>query len=370
MKIVISGFYGLGNTGDEAILQSIISQLRSELQHPEITVLSLSPKKTAEDHHVNSIYRGWRHNNRGKIRALREADLLLSGGGGLLQDHYPTKFLFGPLPYYLLIVFLAKLCGTKVMFFSQGIGPIRSTWGKVLIRFFGNMADFITVRDSFSKDLLLKLKVTKPETVVTADIVFAFQPEEDDACINSLSIESKEKLVAVSVRPCPWLEDVSYHKKLANALDQLIEQEDITPIFVPMEGLHDIKESKLVVNLMQNKNRVKILGPNFTPAQYQRFFYHCEITIGMRLHFLIFSAIAGIPHIGLSYDDKVESLLKRTEMWNYSFQLSHFDENELVIQAREVLKNKELLNKMIMQNVAIMRKDALENIQLLKQHFV
>ena len=100
---------------------------------------------------------------REKVKALRKADLLISGGGGLLQDTYPTRFLFGPLPYYLLIVFLAKLCGTKVMFFSQGIGPVNSTWGKILMKVFANMADFVTVRDQYSKDLLEQLGVHRPE---------------------------------------------------------------------------------------------------------------------------------------------------------------------------------------------------------------
>ena len=110
------GFYGLGNTGDEAILKSVVDNLRKELDNPQITVFSLSPEQTAKEHNVHAIYRGWRHQNKLKVEALREADLLVSGGGGLLQDAYPTKFLFGPLPYYLLIVLLAKLCGTKVCF--------------------------------------------------------------------------------------------------------------------------------------------------------------------------------------------------------------------------------------------------------------
>ena len=110
---MISGFYGVGNTGDEAILEAIIVNLRDELKDPDITVFSLSPKKTAREHEVKSIYRGWRHDFKEKVNALRRADLLISGGGGLLQDTYPTRFLFGPLPYYLLIVFVGQAVRDK-----------------------------------------------------------------------------------------------------------------------------------------------------------------------------------------------------------------------------------------------------------------
>ncbi|WP_347177939.1 polysaccharide pyruvyl transferase family protein [Sporosarcina thermotolerans] len=96
MKIVISGFYGLGNTGDEAILKAIVDNLRAELDNPDITVFSLSPDKTSKEHGVESVYRGWRHENKEKVAALRKADLLISGGGGLLQDTYPTKFFIWP----------------------------------------------------------------------------------------------------------------------------------------------------------------------------------------------------------------------------------------------------------------------------------
>jgi polysaccharide pyruvyl transferase CsaB len=368
LKIVISGFYGLGNTGDEAILEAIVDNLKDELDNPDLTVFSLSPGKTAETYGVKSVYRGWRHDFKGKVKALREADLLISGGGGLLQDTYPTKFLFGPLPYYLLIVFLAKLCGTKVMFFSQGIGPVNSAWGKILMKVFANMADFITVRDQYSKDLLHKLGVNRPESVVTADIVFAFQKKEDQSCIESLPLKGDEKLVAVSVRP--WFQHTAHYKQIAEALDHLIESEGITPVFVPMEGHHDVRASNHVLEHMKQGDKCHVLGPDFSPNQYLNFISNCEMTIGLRLHSLIFSALAAVPHIGISYDKKVESLLKRSGMWEYSFPLEELTAGELIQNSRKVLAKREELSAMIENNARGMRRDAMENIDLLKARFL
>ncbi|MEK4951681.1 polysaccharide pyruvyl transferase CsaB [Bacillus sp. FSL W8-1127] len=367
MKVVISGFYGLGNTGDEAILEAILDNLRNEIDEVDITVFSFSPEKTAKRHNVRSVYRGWRRENKQKVQALKKADLLISGGGGLLQDTYPTKFLFGPLPYYLLIVFLAKLCGAKVMFFSQGIGPVNTTWGKILMKVFANMADFITVRDPFSKELLHKLGVNRPESVVTADIVFAFHQKEDSACLDSLPLKGGERLVAVSVRP--WFGDTSYYGHIAQALDSLIESEGVTPVFVPMEGHYDVRASEKVRQQMKHRNQSLLLGPDFTPNQYLNFISACEMTIGLRLHCLIFSCLAGVPHIGISYDKKVESLLKRSGMWDYSFTLENLDPEKLADNAREVLQRQEELKEMIRENAAEMRREAMKNIDLLKERF-
>ncbi|MDX1805952.1 MAG: polysaccharide pyruvyl transferase CsaB [Paenisporosarcina sp.] len=367
MKIVLSGFYGLGNTGDEAILKAIVDNLRLELNNPDITVFSLSPKLTAEEHGVKSVYRGWRHDNKEKVKALREADLLISGGGGLLQDTYPTKFLFGPLPYYLLIVFLAKLCGAKVMFFSQGIGPVTSTWGKILMKVFANMADFVTVRDQYSKDYLHSLGVKRPETVVTADIVFAFKADEEDSAYQSLLLTGDEKIVAVTVRP--WFEHPDYIEKMAHLLDSLIEQRGVTPVFVPMEGKYDVPASNEVLALMKHKEKTHMLSSEFTPNQFLNFIRHADLTVGLRLHALIFSAISGVPHLGFSYDKKVESFLKRSGMWDYSFRLGEIDETKLLENALYLLDNKEQTQLHMKPHVEKLQSEAMRNVELLKEKF-
>lgn len=368
LKIVLSGFYGLGNTGDEAILKAIVDNLRSELDNPDITVFSLSPEKTSQEHQVKSVYRGWRHENKQKVKALREADLLISGGGGLLQDTYPTKFLFGPLPYYLLIVFLAKLCGTKVMFFSQGIGPVTSTWGKILMKVFANMANFVTVRDQYSKDYLHSLGVKRPETVVTADIVFAFQGTEDNSAYDSLGLDGSERIVAVA--PRPWFEqEEEYINKLAWTLDRLIEQRNVTPVFVPMEPPYDTNVSKRIIEKMEHGDKTKLLGDHFTPNQFYQFIGKADVTIALRLHALIFSALSNVPHIGLSYDRKVESFLKRSGMWKHSFTLEEFNGEELLGSALYSLDNSVEVKQMMEPNVEALRQEAKRNVYLLKEKF-
>ncbi|KGP74529.1 polysaccharide pyruvyl transferase CsaB [Pontibacillus yanchengensis] len=367
MKLVISGFYGLGNTGDEAILDAMVDNLRTSLDEPDITVFSLSPEQTASKHNVKSIYRGWRHDFKEKVRALREADLVLSGGGGLLQDTYPTRIIFGPLPYYLLIVFLAKLCGTKVMFFSQGVGPVTTPYGKLLMRLFGNMADFITVRDEYSKKYLEQRHVTKPETVVTADIVFAYQSKRDTICIESLPLTGDEKLVGVSVRP--WFEETAYQTEMAKLLDQFIEEKGVTPVFVPMEGEHDANVSRTIQGHMQHGDQTLVLGSDFTPNQYLQFIGECEMMIGMRLHALIFATLASVPFVAVSYDKKVESLAMRTGMWHHSTTLEHFTAASMYANVVDVYEHLETLGAQLDEERAELKDEALRNVTLLKEKF-
>ena len=45
-QIVLSGYYGFDNIGDEAVLYAILSALRKTIKDVEVTVLSNNPDKT------------------------------------------------------------------------------------------------------------------------------------------------------------------------------------------------------------------------------------------------------------------------------------------------------------------------------------
>ena len=56
-KIVISGYYGFNNIGDESILTAIISNIRENIDNIDITVLSKDPELTSKKHKVDAINR-------------------------------------------------------------------------------------------------------------------------------------------------------------------------------------------------------------------------------------------------------------------------------------------------------------------------
>ncbi len=369
MKFVISGFYGLHNTGDEAILQAIVDNLRKAYDNTEITVLSLSPEQTAKTHNVRSFYRGWRRDNWNKVKEIKSADVLISGGGGLLQDTYPTKFLFGPLPYYLLIVLLAKIVGTPVMFFSQGIGPVTSTWGKFLMRRLANKADFVTVRDEFSKQYLHDLRVTKPQTIVTADVVFALETHDPaDTIRRELQLTDDDRYIAIA--PRPWFEhEETYIQHVAEALDVIVEKHDVIPVFVTMETPSDVLISERIIEKMKFGARAVVFERVYAPVEIAHFIGKAELTIALRLHALIFSALSHVPHIGLSYDPKVEAFLKRSSMWPHSFRLGEETTEALIEQADQLLTNPAPFEEQIERAIVPLKEEAWRNFELLQQNF-
>ena len=125
-RVVLSGYYGFKNFGDEEILSVLINKLQELKQM--ITVISSDPQYTKKQYkHIRSVYT---FDIKNIIFLIAKSDILISGGGSLLQDTTSIKSLL----YYLFIIFIALLFGKKVIIFAQGIGPITTPLGKFLTK--------------------------------------------------------------------------------------------------------------------------------------------------------------------------------------------------------------------------------------------
>ena len=164
-RVLLSGYYGFNNAGDEAILCSIIDGLKQTIPSVEIIVLSGNPAETRQLYGVRAISRV---NYPRLIIELSRADLLISGGGSLLQD--VTGSL--SIPYYLSIVAVAKLMKVPVMVFSQGVGPVQRSFSATLIRRILSGVQSLTVRDRQSAQLLTEIGLPEDSIKLTADPVF------------------------------------------------------------------------------------------------------------------------------------------------------------------------------------------------------
>ncbi|MET3684217.1 polysaccharide pyruvyl transferase CsaB [Alkalibacillus flavidus] len=287
MKVVISGYYGFYNIGDEAILRSIVQRLRVEEPDVEIVVLSGDPRDTEARHGVTAIHRF----DFLKIRrVLRGADGLISGGGSLMQDVTGWK----SIPYYCAVIGLAKRYRVPVFAYAQGVGPIERSLGRRLLARTFRDVDAVSVRDHLSLALLREIGVTR-EIDVTADAVFGMN-------IDDFTLERGD-YVAVSVRP--WAEDSRYQNVLAEALDQI----DADIVFVPMQGDTDYDASFAVRKQMTrtSERRVHIMDAESSIDERLQIIAGARSLIGMRLHALIFAAVLETPFVALSYDPKIDA---------------------------------------------------------------
>lgn len=351
-RVVISGYYGFHNSGDEAMLYAMLQALREAVPGLKATVLSRDPGYTARVFGVGSISRA---DIRQVYQALRDADLLISGGGGLLQD------VTGPnsIIYYLGVVAMARLLGKPVFFYAQGIGPVHTALGKVLVRLVANHASVVTVRDPDSRDELASLGVKRPPVYVTADPVLGLDPSSINVkrgreILTSLGINGGP-VVGISVRPWKGLD--GYKKVLARVADDFMGN-GWRVLLVPMHGPVDADSCREVAGLMCEKgyllnNRTDFMDLLSVTA-------NLDLAIGMRLHFLIFGALFGVPVIGIPYDPKVNRFLQSVGL-PPGLSAETLDYAELSFRIKEVLADREKISTALSERVDLLHEKALRN---------
>jgi polysaccharide pyruvyl transferase CsaB len=198
MRVVLSGYFGFGNIGDEAILEAMIVGLRNKLPSIKIIVLSSTPEKTAEMYNVRAVDR---LSYRKIRRAISECDVLISGGGGLIQDVTG----FRTIPYYLGIIYLAKRLGKTAVILGQGFGPVRNPINRLLTKWILNRTDLIIVRDEKSSEDMISLGVKNPPIHVTGDVTAILPLLDIERSTEMLQAEGIQKkgrpLIGISIRP-------------------------------------------------------------------------------------------------------------------------------------------------------------------------
>lgn len=331
-NVVMSGYYGFNNTGDEAIMLSMHKNIQKLGDNYHITVLSNKPQETKEKYGIEAVYR---FGVRDVFHAIRKSDVLLSGGGSLLQDSTSTRSLM----YYLSITALAKLMRKKVMLYANGIGPVRGKRNRRLVKQVVNKADLITLREENSYEELLSMGVNPKKCFVTADPVFTMDGIGEGASRALLAKEGvpmDKPLVVVSVRN--WKDMDRFIDRFAQMCDTIVEKYDRNIVFLGMQMPNDITVSEKVRKKM--KQQAYILKNNHSPYEVMGIISQADFILSMRLHTLIFAARQCVPLIGFVYDPKIEYYLEKLDMPSGG-NLKEFDPEETLAYVDDVINNKE-----------------------------
>jgi len=299
LDVLISGYYGYGNSGDDALLKAMINSLRELKEDISITVLSQSPADTAKTYGVNAVPR-FKFLEISKI--LKRTKLLISGGGSLIQDITSRKSLM----YYLWIIKQSLKRGAKVMLYANGIGPVVRPGNKRKAAKVLRNVDMITLRDEQSREVLENLGLSTENVIVTADPAFCLEAKAVDVS-KICGFGESEKYCVISVRP--WKEnDAEFEQKMAEICNYSIEKHKILPLFLPMQPSFDLEISNKILRLTKAQLG-KALSDNLSVEEILGIIARAEFVIGMRLHTLIYSASMGVPVIGLVYDPKVGAFM-------------------------------------------------------------
>lgn len=298
-KYIVSGYIGFDNFGDEAIASILIKQLK-EKDAEKVTLISSNPSKTSKLYDVSSCGRF------NFLPELLKSDVLISGGGSLLQDVTSFKSLM----YYLIIIYTALIFGKKVIIFSQGIGPINSKLGQFLTKIALGLASEVTVRDGKSQALLNKWGI---KSTLVLDPVL------------TLDFENKHNIgtVGIQLRDFETLSEVFIDNLAKKVSDEFKDKEikifslqdsiDLSVCFKFKSclGKYGINNSKIISGLSVNDTYEEISN--------------LEYLVSMRFHSLVVGVKSGVKTLGINYDPKIKNLSEEYHFPIIELSQTNFD---------------------------------------------
>ena len=282
--ILICGYYGYGNLGDETLLSVIVRELRKREPSVRLCAFSALPEKTKEYHLIDAVSR---FDFAGIAEKMKHSKVLLFGGGNLLQDKTSTHSLL----YYTHILRMAKKYGLKIAVYANGIGPIVSENNKARVKEALKLADSISLRDS---DSFLWVKSLYPERKIR----LTFDP--------AILTESAKRTFPYEnyfvIAPKKTFPDCT--ENLTKLIRLLSEKTGLRPVVVSMYDDQDLNYAKKIsswtnaafCDLQRAEDGISLLE-------------NAELLISSRLHGLVYATAAACPMLGYSDDGKLFSYL-------------------------------------------------------------
>ena len=292
IQAVLCGYYGKGNGGDEALLASMLEMLPS---HVKPLVLSADPRATSKSYGVRSYDR---MNSGAVVRALKESQIFILGGGSLIQDATSIRNSI----YYGGLIGLARQFGLQTFAIAQGIGPLNKPLTRWIAKQAFSNCNAISVRDPASAALLEQWGLSG---IMAPDPVWslAATPVPELAGRSSPTI-------AVTLRSHPKLTTSSL-TTLTQALVSLQASTGGHILLVPFQPTTDLEIAQQIQAQLTDNSQIITLSD---PKQLKGLFQNVDLAIGMRYHSLIMAAAEGCKCWAISYDPKVSKLMTEIDI--------------------------------------------------------
>lgn len=363
VRILMSGYFGFRNPGDEAILTSTYGNIRSLGGNVRVQALVYKPERSAGQYDFEMVDR---FRPVKVLRAVRGCDVLISGGGSLLQDRTSRKSIW----YYLAIIRLAEIMGKKVALYANGIGPVQFALNRRLVRRAVQGASLITLRDENSARELEEMGVTGVEMHVTADPVFTYDRHlleslspEDPAEEDAEEIPTDVPFAGISVRS--WqTASPDFPERAAALCDYIHDRYGLRILFVVMQNPEDLAASRAIRDAM--KAPARILEKRYSTAALMKIMGSAKLMLCMRLHALIFAAYMGVPSLGIIYDPKVRDYLELLDMPSLG-AVEDLDTRYAAEKVDEMMENYDRYAAGLEESRGRLRAAAEKNVELLRK---
>lgn len=292
-RVVVGGYFGCGNTGDDAILLGMLEALHDSAPDAEIVALSGSPKKDRRRFGVRCV---WRKNPFVIYKALLGAKLFICGGGSLLQNLTSSR----SLSYYLGLLRMARSVGVPCVLSGAGIGPLIGRRACRRVARTLNRCRYVGLRDEDSLRLLSSLGVDAGKLHLGADhaLLMPLPPHGRTlAILTDHGIPLGQSYLCVVLRG--GTSTTLLRSMICTAVRIVCLRHSLIPLFPVFDAKRDALE---IPSSLSSLGAKKLFLRE--PADAVALLSGCQTAVVMRLHALVFATAAGIPAVGIPADER------------------------------------------------------------------
>ena len=291
-RVLVSGYIGFNNFGDEAIFYALSSHLKA-LGY-DVSALCGNVDEVRQKYGVEAHYF---KDFKTILKEISKCDILISGGGSLLQNKTSNFSLF----YYLGIIFLAKLFNKKTIIFAQGIEPIVGKIPTEITKAILKQVDFITLRDKKSVKLLKSWGIG---SVLVSDPAYSL--------VENVQISNPKDGLIVQLRSFRGM-----NEKFISNLALYIVKNYRGPISV--FSFQDEIDEKICLDFIEELKKHNLEAKYISNKSIQetiQIINNAKYVISTRLHGLIISSALKSRTFGICYDEKIRTLTSELEIEN------------------------------------------------------
>jgi len=311
-EILIIGYYGMGNTGDDAMSYSLIKGIHSCCPDIRIRIAASGPMCVPESSRDRVIF--IRRKPREVLRTLRGCDAIIWGGGTAIF-HYPGNQWkwFKMLVRQLVLFRMAHAMGKRVFLVGIGLGPFHSAWAEYLAKCAVGVADHLSLRDPAG--LLLARRWGLRSEVVGGFDLSALLVDEN---LGRQQHRCHARILGLSV--LPYYEifrndprgDHILRRHFAEAIAKCLDiHRDLTVklfVFKGGDKDHDTDFTKSLCRDVGSPGRAEVVPYDPNPVSRLQEVGRCDFFMGMRLHASLFAYLCGLPILVLGYHEKCRYL--------------------------------------------------------------
>jgi len=315
------------------------------------------------------------------IDSFRENEIIISCGGGFLNDYYP-------LYSRTLGFFIAHFYGRPFFIYAQSVGPFWKNTSRKQARWILDHAGSVTLRDERSLKIAKEeLKISNKNVFFTADealLLPSRTPVENE--VSKIRKKYPEKLlVGISVRK--WgFEDIpdrverirlsnKYERGIMDICIHLVEKYDAIIVFISTcqgRGEYFIDDSLYAGDIIKPmpynvRERIHISEEAYDPRELKEIMKNFYIFIGVRMHTIVLAASSAVPCIGLGYEFKTEELFRQLEIKDYAIDLKSEGIEKINDIVDDLIEKREEISSLLKSRIGGLEEKASQNIKILSR---